>query len=90
MTEQNGRTDYLPHPSLRGIPEAEKVPAESEVQQLWTAEQVAERWQASTDLVYRLTRSGDLQPVRLGSRNYRYRLAEIERFEQEGGTAAVA
>lgn len=89
MSTQNGRTDYLPHPSPRGIPEAEKVPAESEAQQLWTAEQVADRWQASTDLVYRLTRSEALKPVRLG-RKYRYRLAEIERFEQEGGTAAAA
>lgn len=78
-------TDYRPHPSMRAIPEAEKVPAESEAQQLWTAEQVADRWQASTDLVCRLTRSGDLKPVRLG-RKYRYRIAEVERFEQEGGT----
>jgi excisionase family DNA binding protein len=52
---------------------------------LLTAAQVAARWQVPTSQVYRLTRCGQLTAVRIG-RYYRYRLAAIEAWEQEGGS----
>lgn len=52
---------------------------------LLTAGQVAARWQVPTSQVYRLTRVGELNAVRIG-RYYRYRLAAIEAWEQEGGS----
>lgn len=57
--------------------------------QLLTAEQLANRWQIATSHVYRLTRAGLLEPVRLG-RYYRYSLAAVEAFEQNGGTRVAA
>jgi excisionase family DNA binding protein len=54
--------------------------------QLWTAEDVAARWQVSTDLVYALTRAGELPVVNLGRRR-RYQPAAIEAFEAAGGAA---
>lgn len=53
--------------------------------QLLTAEQVAERFQIPRSHVYRLTREGQLPCVKLG-RYRRYRIAEIETFEADGGT----
>lgn len=53
--------------------------------QLLTADQLAERWQIPPSHVYRLTRGGQLPSVRLG-RYYRYQLAQVERFEADGGT----
>jgi excisionase family DNA binding protein len=53
--------------------------------QLLTAEQLATRWQVPTSQVYRLTRDGRLEPVRLG-RYYRYRTEAVEAFESNGGT----
>lgn len=55
---------------------------------LFTAEQLAERWQVPKSHVYRLTRDGAIPAVKLG-RYYRYRLDQIERFEV-GGRDAVA
>jgi excisionase family DNA binding protein len=55
--------------------------------QLLTAEDVADRWQVSTDLVYQLTRAGELPVVKLG-RRYRYRPEAIAEFEAAGGAAA--
>ena len=54
---------------------------------LLTAEQVAARFQITTDHVYGLTRSGALPAVKLG-RYYRYALDAIQNFETNGGTAA--
>lgn len=48
--------------------------------QLWTAEQLAERWQVPTSQVYRLTREQKIPAVKLG-RYYRYSPAAIEAFE---------
>jgi excisionase family DNA binding protein len=56
---------------------------------LLTAGDVAERWQVTARLVYRLTREGKLEVVRVGDRYYRYRLEDVEAFEQEGGTDAL-
>jgi excisionase family DNA binding protein len=53
--------------------------------QLLTADQLAERWQLERSQVYRLARDGRLPCVRLG-RYRRFRLADIERFEADGGT----
>jgi excisionase family DNA binding protein len=52
---------------------------------LLTAEDVADRWQVPTSHVYRLAREGQLPCVRLG-RYRRFRLAELEEFEEAGGT----
>jgi len=49
--------------------------------QLWTAEQLAARWQVATSHVYRLTREGQIPSVKLG-RYYRYHPAAIEAFER--------
>lgn len=54
---------------------------------LLTAEQVADRWQVPPAHVYRLAREGKVQTVRLG-RYRRWRVADIEQFEQEGGADA--
>jgi excisionase family DNA binding protein len=54
---------------------------------LLTAEQVADRWQVPVAHVYRLAREGKVQTVRLG-RYRRWRMADIEHFEQEGGADA--
>jgi excisionase family DNA binding protein len=53
-------------------------------EQLLTAEQVAERWQCPVSQVYRLARDGRLRCVRLG-RYVRFRLEDIEAFEENGG-----
>ena len=50
--------------------------------QLWTAEQVAERWQVSVAHVYRLTREGKIPTVKVG-RYYRYLPKTIEKWEEE-------
>ena len=52
---------------------------------LLTAEDIAERWQVSTDHVYRLARAGRLPVVELG-RYKRFRVEAIEAFEVDGGT----
>jgi excisionase family DNA binding protein len=54
---------------------------------LLTAAQLAERWQVPEAHVYRLAREGKVQTVRLG-RYRRWRIADIEHFEQEGGADA--
>lgn len=54
---------------------------------LLTAGQVAHRWQVPKSHIYSLTRSGLMPTVRIG-RYYRYRLADLERFEAEGGTGS--
>jgi excisionase family DNA binding protein len=56
------------------------IPNGGERGQLWTAEQVAERWQISAAQVYRLARDGEIPCVTLG-RYRRFRLASIEAFE---------
>lgn len=52
---------------------------------LLTADQLAERWQVTKRHVWYLTREGKLPTVKLGGRNYRYRLDAIEAFEVGGG-----
>lgn len=53
---------------------------------LLTAEDLAARWQVKPSQVYRLTREKRLPTVRLG-RYYRYRIAAVEEFEQNGGVS---
>jgi excisionase family DNA binding protein len=48
---------------------------------LLTAEEVAERWQVSAKLVYRLAATGDVPAVRLG-RCVRFRPDAVEAFER--------
>jgi excisionase family DNA binding protein len=57
------------------------------VRQLWTAEQLAQRWQVPVSQVHRLTRDGLIPVVRLG-RYYRYSPDAIEDFERAGGDTA--
>jgi excisionase family DNA binding protein len=73
----------IEHP---GHVEASATSGLSPTPRLLTADDVAERWQVSTDLVYELTRAGELPVVKLG-RRYRYRLEAIEEFECAGGGA---
>ena len=47
---------------------------------LLTAEQLADRWQVPKSQVYALTRAGAIPVIRLG-KYYRYRLDQIEAFE---------
>ena len=58
-----------------------------EAGQLLTAEQLAGRWQIKPATVYALARKGSIPAVRLGPRLVRFRLAEVERFEAEGGVS---
>ena len=53
--------------------------------QLLTAEQVAERWQVPPSHAYRLAREGKVPSVRLG-RYVRFRLDAIEAFERGGAS----
>jgi excisionase family DNA binding protein len=53
---------------------------------LLTSEQLATRWQVSTQHVYRLARDGKLPTVSLG-KYVRFRIDEIEAFEAAGGVA---
>jgi len=57
--------------------------------QLWTAEQLGERFQVPVSQIYRLTRDGTLPAVRLG-RYYRYSPAAIEAFERGDTTTKEA
>lgn len=56
---------------------------------LLTADDLADRWQVTKDHIYALTRTGQLPTVRIG-RYYRYQLAAIERWENDGGTERTA
>lgn len=47
---------------------------------LWTADDLAERWQVSKAHVYRLAREGSVPVVRIG-RYFRFRPASIEQWE---------
>jgi excisionase family DNA binding protein len=58
----------------------------SNVERLWTAEDLAERWQVPTSQVYRLTREDRLPVVRVG-RYYRYSPAAIVEVERSGGVS---
>ena len=51
---------------------------------LLTAEEVAERWSCSEELVHRLARNGKVTAVRVG-RFRRFRQEDIDAFEREGG-----
>jgi excisionase family DNA binding protein len=51
---------------------------------LLTPEQVAERWSVGKSQVWRLAREGHLPSVHVG-RYVRFRLADLETWEQEGG-----
>ena len=55
--------------------------------QLLTPEQLCDRWQIEKTHLYRLCREGRLPSVKLG-KFYRFRIADIEQFEQSGGTLA--
>ncbi len=52
---------------------------------LFTAEDLAERWQVPKSHIYRLTRSEQLPTVRLG-KYVRYTITAVEQFEADGGT----
>ncbi len=47
---------------------------------LWTAAELADRWQVSTGAVYRMAREGRVPSVSIG-RYYRFRPAAIEQWE---------
>lgn len=48
--------------------------------QLWTAEQLAARWQVPTSQIYRQARADQIPVVRIG-RYFRFSPAAIEAFE---------
>jgi helix-turn-helix protein len=50
--------------------------------EILTAEQLADRWQVTTNWVYAQTRAGKLPKIPLPGRYYRYRLEAIEAFER--------
>ena len=50
--------------------------------EILTAEQLAERWQVKVAWIYAKTRSGELPKIPLPGRYYRYGLDTIERFER--------
>jgi hypothetical protein len=52
------------------------------VNEILTAEQLADRWQVKVAWIYSKTRSGELPKIPLPGRYYRYRLDTIERFER--------
>jgi excisionase family DNA binding protein len=68
----------------RQAPAAHDGRSGSHTSKLLTADDLAARWQVLTSVVYRLTREDHLPTVRLG-RYYRYRLADVEQWEQNGG-----
>jgi excisionase family DNA binding protein len=85
----NGRPSHAvpvePEPDVAGLATkavASMVPSRD---RLLTAEQTAERFQVPVAQVYRLARSGKLPAVRIG-RYRRFRVAEIEAWEAEGGS----
>jgi excisionase family DNA binding protein len=49
---------------------------------LLTADDLSERWQVSKDLVYEMTRRGDIPVVKLG-RCYRYHPDQIAAYEND-------
>lgn len=53
--------------------------------QLLTAEQLADRWQVPKGHVYRLARGKQIPVTQLGKYK-RFRLSDVERFEENGGT----
>ena len=50
--------------------------------EILTADQLAERWQGTTNWIYAQTRAGKLPKIPLPGRYYRYRLDTIEAFER--------
>lgn len=76
----------------RAQPPSPRVPAPSGKHtngQLLTADDLAGRWQVPKSHVYGMARSGLLPCVRLG-RYVRFRLADVEAFEDGGGAAPDA
>ena len=63
------------------------IPSTAERDALWTADQLAARWQISTAAVYRLARSRAIPSVPLG-RYVRFRRESIEAWEAAQETAA--
>lgn len=57
---------------------------DGEAAKLLTAQDVAARWQVPATQVYRLTREGKLDAVKIG-RYRRYRLDAVEAFERASG-----
>jgi len=52
---------------------------------LLTPDEVAERWSVGKSQVWRLVREGQLPAVRIG-RYVRFRVADLEAWEQNGGS----
>lgn len=55
--------------------------------QLLTAGDLADRWQVPVSHIYRLARGEQIPVVKLGKYR-RFRIADVEAFEQDGGTEA--
>ena len=52
----------------------------------YTPKTLAERWRCSAGAVHRLIRDGDLTAIRLGKNRLLITVAEVDRFETEGGS----
>lgn len=53
-----------------------------------TVTDVMRRWHCSRQLVLEVIHAGKLAAFRIGTRNYRVRLDEVERYERAAATAA--
>lgn len=49
----------------------------------YSVSSLAERWDCTPDVIYRLVRTGQLQAFRLGGKLLRVRVQEVERFESQ-------
>ena len=67
--------------SVLPMPRSRPDPDQKPEDRLLTTSQVADRWQVHAESVRRLTRSGDLPAIKIGSHN-RYRLADVLEFER--------
>lgn len=50
---------------------------------LLKTKEVAARWQCDPKKVTRLASAGELPHIRLGPKSFRYRVADLERYEDE-------
>ncbi len=68
--------------------EAEEAQASPGAPRLLTARDVAQRLQTNVQAVYRLAREGELPPVVLGARSYRWTEQVVSAFIAQRGASA--
>lgn len=50
-----------------------------------STEALADRWMCNVKQIQRMLRRGELQAFKVGGKEYRVRLEEVERYERSGG-----